>query len=302
MELRAGKLTTLLGAPLCSESRLSRLIPRLRQATVFGLSAMVLMALAFPAQCGSVDLISNGSFSDIGTETTSFVIANAVWTPPSDTGTLPSWTGTGAIVCLVAGTPTTNFCGNGYTLWPGPGIGATGPTIGPPSGLGPNFVAIDADTQNSDGGYISQTISVTPGQSYQVSFYQAASQLDGSFWVNPTQDQWLVSFDVPGDLCSPESFTNSTTCQSQSSQEMMNPGEGFVPWMSQSMTFTAPQGNETTEVLSFFAYGGPAGQPPIALLDGVSVVASPEPATYTFMGIGLVGVLAVFRKRLKKRG
>src|ERR1022692_4769114 len=105
MELRAGKLTTLLGAPLCSESRLSRLIPRLRQATVFGLSAMVLMALAFPAQCGSVDLISNGSFSNTGTETTSFIIAGT---------NLPDWTAAGGnFKCLVfPGTATTSPCGN----------------------------------------------------------------------------------------------------------------------------------------------------------------------------------------------
>jgi len=297
-----------LRAPLCSESRLSRLIPRLRQATVFGLSAMVLMALAFPAQGGNVDLVTNGSFSNIGTETTSFVIAGALVSSfPLDTGTLPGWTGTGAIVCLVAGTPTTNFCGIGSNLWPGPGLGPggvplTGPTIGPPSGLGPNFVAIDADTYNNDGGYISQTISVVPGQSYQVSFDQAASQL--VCCTVPTTEQWLVSFDVLGGGCDPESSTNSTTCQSQSSQQMTNPSEGFWPWMSQTMTFTAPPGSGTTEneVLSFFAFGGPHGGPPIALLDGVSVVASPEPATYTFMGIGLVGVLAVFRKRLKKRG
>jgi len=268
---------------------------------------MVLMALAFPAQGGNVDLVTNGSFSDMGTETASFIIAGAAITslPGDIPGNLPGWTGSGGAVCLVAGTPTTNLCGTGSNLWPGPGLSPsgvqlTGPTIGPGPD-GPNFVAIDADNQNNYGGYISQTISVTAGQSYQVSFYQAASQLDG--WTGPTTDQWLVSFDVPGS-CDPESFTNSTTCQSQSSQEMMNPSEGFVPWMSQSMTFTAPPGSGTTEneVLSFFAFGGPHGGPPIALLDGVSVVASPEPATYTFMGIGLVGVLAVFRKRLKKRG
>jgi hypothetical protein len=72
----------------------------------------------------------------------------------------------------------------------------------------------------------------------------------------------------------------------------------FVDWTSESLTFTA-QG--PIETLSFLAVGTPNGLPPFVLLDGVSVADAPEPTTYTLIGMGLLGLVAV-RRRLDKRG
>src|ERR1017187_4017102 len=75
MERKNGNITTLmLGASTCSEGRLSRLMPHLRQATVTGCSALTLLILAFPAQGGLI----NGSFEMVdSSHTSSFAIANA---------------------------------------------------------------------------------------------------------------------------------------------------------------------------------------------------------------------------------
>jgi hypothetical protein len=47
-------------------------------------------------------------------------------------------------------------------------------------------------------------------------------------------------------------------------------------------------------VLTFLAVGTPGGAPPISFLDGVSLTAVPEPASWALMlaGFGLVGLAA----------
>src|ERR1017187_10039560 len=60
MERKNGNITTLmLGTSTYSESRLSRLISHLRQATVVGFSAIAVSMLAVSAQA---NLITNGDF------------------------------------------------------------------------------------------------------------------------------------------------------------------------------------------------------------------------------------------------
>jgi hypothetical protein len=61
------------------------------------------------------------------------------------------------------------------------------------------------------------------------------------------------------------------------------------------MTFTA---TAATDVLSFLSTGTPSGVPPFALLDGVSMVAVPEPSGAALM---IVGVLALAGLRIARR-
>jgi hypothetical protein len=80
---------------------------------------------------------------------------------------------------------------------------------------------------------------------------------------------------------------------------MDDANHGAVGWMSQTLTYTA---TATSELLSFIAVGTPNGEPPFALLDGVSVTAdAPEPATSALIGFGLLSI-PVVRRLMQKRG
>jgi hypothetical protein len=60
------------------------------------------------------------------------------------------------------------------------------------------------------------------------------------------------------------------------------------------MDFTA---DAVTETLNFLSIGTPTGLPPMALLDGVSVTAVPEPAAWAMMLLGFGGIGAAVRYR-----
>lgn len=156
-------------------------------------------------------------------------------------------------------------------LW-GPGNGSNN-GLTPSSPDGGNFIAQDSAFQP---GAISQTISgLTVGAQYTVSFYYGAAQQYG--WDGSTFGQWKVTFG---------SDTQTTA--------MLNiPSHGFSGWLSQSFNYTA---TSTSQVLSFFADGGPNGLPPFMVLDGVTVV--PEPST--MIGGGLLA-LPIFVRFLRAR-
>ncbi|MDR3619752.1 MAG: PEP-CTERM sorting domain-containing protein [Paludisphaera borealis] len=159
-------------------------------------------------------------------------------------------------------------------LW-GPGNGSNnGLTTSPTGG---NFVAADGPYH---GGAISQTINgLTIGDTYAVGFWWAGAQQKG--FTGATQEMWTVSFGS----------------QSQSTALVDNLNHGFTGWMYESFNFTA---NNTSEVLSFLAYGTPTGVPPFTLLDGVTVNAVPEPSALLLMGGGMLGLgVAGLRRRGK---
>jgi hypothetical protein len=144
----------------------------------------------------------------------------------------------------------------------------------------------------ADGAYevgaINQTISgLTALHTYAVSFYWAAAQQAGygclSNPSNPggcTTEQWQVSL-------------GSQTLTTGVATTGVNQG-GFSGWISQTLVFTA---TSSSEVLSFLALGTPMGQPPFALLDGVSLTATPEPGTLMLMaGAVLLGAGGLARK------
>jgi hypothetical protein len=241
----------------------------LRQASAAGFSAAVLLMLAVPARATITNFVSNGSFENTNGASSSFEITDS---------NLPGWTIVDAtmntVACVVfPGTATSNPCGvNGLVLWGG--------TTSPDGG---NFVAIDGGSQYT--ATISQTITgLISGQTYQVSFDMATSQLVG--YAGATENYWQVSLGS----------------QILDSSIIQNPSEGSTPWITQSLTFTA---TGVTEALSFFAEGTPNSEPPMLLLDGVTLDgqmggSAPEPATFALLGIGLAGVFAAAR-RLRKR-
>lgn len=144
------------------------------------------------------------------------------------------------------------------------------------------FVMADGDPVYSDAFY--QTLNnLTIGQTYAVSFYQAAGQ--NSDKVGPTWEEWKVGF---GD-------------HYQSSRTMYTPSKGIHPWEKQVLFFVA---DAVSEKLSFLAVGGPGGGPetglpPVSFLDGVYVSAVPEPNSFLISASGIAGLvcLSIWRRR-----
>ena len=143
---------------------------------------------------------------------------------------------------------------------------------------GGNFMALDGDITAN--GALHQDISgLTIGAQYVVQFDWAGTQFadrEGS-----TTDYLHVSL---GD-------------SSRDTPVYGGPTHYFEGWTHESFTFTA---DAATETLSFLSIGTPTGLPPVALLDGVSVTAAPEPTTWALMlmGFGSLGAFARRRRRL----
>ncbi len=140
----------------------------------------------------------------------------------------------------------------------------------------------DADPQFN--GALYQTVSgLTVGQEYTLNFWQAAGQAVNK--VGPTTELWKVTFGN----------------QTQYSDMFSLPQGGVGDWQKQSMSFVA---SGTSQLLTFLAIGTPGGQPPIAMLDGVSlkeyhppVGGVPEPSTWAMMIMGFGAVAGVMRRR-----
>ena len=134
------------------------------------------------------------------------------------------------------------------------------------------FVAMDNNANNNPGASsISQTVSgLTVGNTYVLKFDWAGIQLDWQQY--PTQESLSVSLGQ----------------QTQQTQTVSECSHCFSGWMQTTMTFIA---DSTDELLNFAAVGGPAGAPPMSLLDGVSltdapIAAVPEPANVAMMMAG----------------
>jgi hypothetical protein len=145
------------------------------------------------------------------------------------------------------------------------------------SPVGGNFVALDGN--NIDGvGTISQMLSgLTIGDTYAVTFYQAAAEQTN--FSGAISEQWQVG------------LGGST----KTAAIMNYNGGNWVGWEQETVDFSA---TSTSELLSFLSIGLPGnGAPPFALLDGVSVQDVPEPAAFGMLGFGALGLMVLARRR-----
>jgi len=239
----------------------------LRKAAVMGITAAALLMAASAAQ--ATDLVVNGGF-----ETTTNG-GGQLGFNTNATG----WTTNGYNFLFTSGTaddPGVTGSDGNLKLWgPGGGVGYSAysnnglPASSPAGG---NYVAADGAYEV---GAITQTINdLTIGDEYAVSFYWAGAQQSG--FSGNTTEGWDVSLG---------STTQDTTIVHDVSL-------GFTGWQYQTFDFTA---SSSTEVLSFLAVGTPSGEPPFALLDGVSMTqVTPEPATLPLLLTGMMGCLGVF--------
>ena len=219
---------------------------------VLGFSAMLLAsAVSLPAQ--AINLVTNGGF--VPNTTIQSSNASKSYRIPSTTNqsAIPGWRLTGnAYTVLTPDAADISVSGGGvFGLYTSPGQ-----KVASADGSG-WIIQMDGDpTLNAN---LSQTLTgLTQGQEYIVGFYQAGGYVNQpSSYNQPTRNQFRVTF-------------GSTT----KTGALMNMafGEVVEPWSYQQLTFTA---SSSSQLLSFVNVGGPLGQPPIALLSGVSVQAVP---------------------------
>jgi hypothetical protein len=277
----------------------SKNLHALRSFLAVGCAALSL-SVSTAAFSGQVEFVNNGSF-----ETTTATGSTLL---QSGTKALSGWTigagsGNGYTFLAFPGTAGTSINGsNGIRLWDkGNGGLNTIPTSSPDGG---KFIVSDGAYQLTT---LYQTLTgLSVGHLYQLRFYQAAGQ-QYNFTGNTT-NQWQVSFGgsltTVNSITLPNGQTYSGSTQVVSggdtrlSQVMNNTSKGFTGWSYQSMTFRATAQNQ---LLGFLALGGPLGQPPFSLLDGISLTEQlPEPGSLAlvFLGMGAAGLMR--QRRLKR--
>ncbi len=238
--------------------QLARILPMAAAGPQACLCAMALgccLAVSSPAQAG-VQLITNGTFSATTLSSPGGYLCPSGMTSASCQ--------LGSAVTGWDSTCNAN-CGSGATvaslLFPGTNGSAFNGGIGlwsiqnTPNNR--NVVAIDGD-QTYTASFFQTVNGLVAGNEYVLTFNQAAAQQNGT--SGPTTEQWKVQFG---------------SSPAQYSYDMSNPNHGFVPWNSVTMNFTA---TSASEVLTFFALGTPGGEPPVVLLDDVSLMLPEPPA------------------------
>jgi hypothetical protein len=246
---------------------------RLRRAIVdlatLTLPALMLLGLATAARGNPINMVTNGSFE-------SFTAGGATSNCTTSTQTvtdsnLSPWNTTAGYAFVLNSSNYSSFCGVDGT------IGLYGPITASPDGG--NFLAQDGAYLT---GYTYQTLTgLAVNNIYTVTFYMAAAQQSG--YSGATSDYWTVGL---GSAAGSGPSQNTPTINLASG--------AFSGWVGEEMTFLA---SATSEVLWFFAVGSPAGQPPFALLDGVSVVSEPSAVAVLLPGmLLLLGVRRRYRR------
>jgi hypothetical protein len=255
-------------------------------SAIVGLSVIGFSLLGSSAQ--AANLINNGGFAQNNLTTDSAYIG-------SGQGTISGWTVNKGYSFLIKDGMAATTDINQSKFGPDPRFGGaiTAPSKKPVSFYGSApvnsadgsgwFVAMDGAYGPTDP-TISQTVTgLTAGKDYILSFYQASAQqkeFDGA-----STDYWEVT------------FGGKTLLSSTMNHASKAPVSG---WQQQTLTFTA---NASSSVLKFLAQGSPDGNPPFALLSGISLEEVPGVPTATAIPTpallpGLVGLgLGVWRKR-----
>ncbi len=242
-----------------------------RYSVIGAAAALALMAV--PAKADPVNLVQNGSFENtVGYGSTGSIVTNT---------SLPGWQISGCQAQC------TNGPNNVYAFLLEPNYTTAGTYVPEYNALftfnggGPGVSADGGNAYSANSnfqvGTLSQTISgLNVGDTYQLSFYQAAAEISGQ--SDTTASSWQVSLGS----------------QTQNSASMVTQNGSYSNWVQDTLDFTA---TSTSEVLSFLATTN--SYPPFLLLDGVSLtqVPVPEPASIALVTVGVFGLVAARRKR-----
>jgi hypothetical protein len=235
------------------------------------------MAVAFGAAAHATEFVQNGGF-----ETVTTTSASGSFELNDGAGSVSNWSGNGGYNILFNTStwtstsmnanfqPVTEFGSQNQNLWQAPG---NQPNIGT------HVMALDGASGSQ--GALQQTINgLVAGQTYTLTFDWAAGQLQSRNAGSLTEqlDVTLGSQSIVN--TSVDNYAN----------------HGSSPWQEVSMTFTAA--NSGSQVLSFLSIGTPGEDPPMALLDNVSLTGGvPEPATWGLMLVGVGAIGATLRRR-----
>jgi hypothetical protein len=144
-----------------------------------------------------------------------------------------------------------------------------------------HFINLDGD--NSFPGAISQSITgLAANQRYRLTFNWAVVQRD-----NETGDIYDNYLDVS---------VGDQHYQTPVIGDINNkfPTQGFTGWFTTKYDFNW---NGHGKLLTFLAHGTPSGHPPSINLDGISLLALPEPPILALLSIASLGLIAAARRR-----
>jgi hypothetical protein len=249
-----------------------------RATKLFGIALCGAIAFGLE-QKAAANLVQNGDFEQIG---------GVVLGSPGASGMLEynvfasHWNTVGYNFLYTPGTADTtgaigNASPNPVKLW-GPGTGSANGLTGSPTGG--NYVALFSAFESAA---LTQTLTgLTAGGTYTLSFFWAGTQQAGL--LGNTFDNLTVSLGS----------------QSKTTGTVNVPTEGFSGWMKQTETFTA---DGSSDVLSFLASGGPQGEPPVVLLDGIDLEQVPDGASTAGLfgfALAVMGFAAMCRRQCRQ--
>jgi PEP-CTERM motif len=299
----------------------------LRKSALAGASAIALSAgLAYSAQATTILPVTNLQFNqfDTGSSFTTPTTAcgtgggSALCTPKDlFTEVKPTnWsigTTTGLIDNLIyvgqqgsEGTKGPRTGANVYPVYTTPGFTNLFP------GQNVNFFQADGNPQFES--TITQDIpGLKAGTTYTLEFQQAAGQQVG--FSGATTEQWLVYLGVGGigvscptsGLCT---VTGTADNQFDASTLMNTPSMMNHDWETANLSFTPTASDFLSNgdaVLTFLAWGNNGSDinlPPTVFLEGVNItppMGTPEPATLSLLGVGLLGLGGIAWRRRAKR-
>jgi hypothetical protein len=250
------------------------------------------LAFALVGTTASANLLTNGNFSTTNLSTSGAILG-------AGSGTITGWNLCTSATCPSgASTPNNGADGLAFLYFSGTQTAAltdtygannfslaqgTAPnTIPNSSPAGGNWLIADGGTSNNLAFYQTLT-NLTVGASYVLTFYDAAGQQFNT--GGATTEDWQVFFGT------------TTVYTTQSTTTIHNAQQAFTPWSLVTMVFTAQSANP---VLEFLSQGTPVGDPPMDFLAGVSLTQTPEPSGIALMGIGMIGLVVVRKKILKR--
>ena len=266
-------------------------------ARLFAIAATV-AGLSMGSSAQAQNLITNGSFENFAGAN----LSSQQLLQTGGTGTAYSgWSTTSGYGFIV----TPNQAINGFNgpsgflqLWSPNGTGVTGNggsgsvaiTASPDGG---SFFTTDPIYPTTTGVLTTTVTGLIVGSTYTLSFYQAAGQQKGFDAFSGFTNTWNVK----------ATDSNNQVDLNQNAAGMNVANHSFTGWTQVTMAVVATTASMT---LQFFASSSlNAGQPPFAMLDGVSLTknastAVPEPTAMLLLGSAVAGLFGARRMRERR--